>query len=112
MGPACSILLQKKIDIETIIKIDNFLRSIISSELKTPKVSRTFCVSENKFPKILTGGSNCEFNLLFDNKLRTFDEDDKVEIELAQDFNVQSKITISAGCNQQGDHNVLSELIY
>jgi len=112
MGPTCSILLDKKIDIKLIINVDNFLSSIVSNELKTPKMSREFWIDENKFPKILSYGSNCAFSLTYGNKLRTFDENVKVELELALDFNIESQITISAGCNQQGDHNVLCELIY
>ena len=35
-----------------------------------------------------------------------------MELDLALKFKVQSEISIAAGCNQQGDHNILGELIY
>jgi len=112
MGPTCSILLDKRIDLTISVAVDNFLRSIITHELNTPKVSRDFQVDSTEFQGITKERSTCEFHLSFDNKLELVDEELIVELELAINFKVQSQIIIAAGCNQQGDHNVLAELIY
>ena len=112
MGPACSILLDKKIDLDIIVEVDEFLSSISSNKFETPKVSRDIWINTDKFPKITSEGSRCGFYLSYNNKQNTLDEDLLTELELALEFIVQSEISIAAGCNQQGDHNILAELIF
>ena len=111
MGPTCAIILDRTIDFQITNQVDDFLKLIINGNLKTPKVSRDFWVDKRKFPKITSQGSDCLFNLCYDNKLKLMDEDVIVELDLALNFQVKSMIIICARCNQQGDHNVLAELI-
>ena len=111
MGPTCAIILDRTIDFQMTNQVDDFLKRIINGDLKTPKISRDFWVDKRKFPKITSKGSDCLFNLSYDNKLKLMGEDEIVELDLALNFKAKSMIVISAGCNQQGDHNVLAELI-
>ena len=110
MGPICSILLNRKIDFEEIQQVDEFLKSIVKGDIKSTKSARDFWVDSTKFPKLNAQGSNCQFSFHFDNKLNFMDEDEMLEIEIVLGFTVQSQVSISAGCNQVGDHNVLGEL--
>ena len=111
MGPACALLLDKKIDFEITHLVDEFLRSIAKEDFPTPKISREFWIDADKFPKITSVGTDCGFFLTYDNKLREMEEDDILELEMALDFHTQARIAIVAGSNQAGAHNVLAELI-
>lgn len=110
MGPVSSILLDRKIDFEEIHQVDELLKSVVNGEVKTTKSTRDFWIDSNKLLKICKLGSDCQFSIQFDNKLREMDEDEIVEIEMLTDKLIKSQIVISAGCNQDGDHNVLGEL--
>ena len=110
MGPVCGILLNRKIDFEEIHKVDELLKSIVNGEIETTKSMRDFWVDSKKLPKMNSQGSDCQFSLRFDNELHFMDKDEILEIDMALNFKVKSQISISAGCNQKGDHNVLGEL--
>ncbi len=110
MGPTSSIILNRKIEFEEIYQVDEFLNSISKGKINGGKTVREFWVDAQKFLKLNKVGSDCQFTIHFDNKLRDMDEDEILEIEILTSQIIKSKITISAGCNQQGDHNVLGEL--
>ena len=110
MGPVSSILLERKIDFEEIHQIDELLNSIVTGEVETTRSTRYFWVDSEKLLKICKVGSDCQFSIHFDNKLKEMDEDEIVEIEMLTDKVIKSRIVISAGCNQKGDHNILGEL--
>ena len=74
------------------------------------ETTRDFWVDSKKLFKFCEVGSDCQFSIRFDNKLREMDEDEIFEIEMLTDKVIKSQIVISAGCNQKGDHNVLGEL--
>ena len=110
MGPVNSIILDRKIDFEEIQQVDDFLNSVVNGKVEITKSTRDFWIDSKKLLKICEVGSDCQFSIQFDNKLREIDEDEIVEIEMLTSKTIKSQIVISAGCNQDGDHNVLGEL--
>ena len=112
MGPTCSILLERKIDFEEIHLVDEFLKSIVKGEVETTKSARDFWVDSKKFFKISKIGSDCQFSIYFDNKLREMEEDILVQIEMLTKKTIKAQIEISSGCNRSGDHIVLGELTF
>ena len=110
MGPVSSILLDRKIDFDEIHQVDRFLESVASREIETKELARDFWIDSIKLLKLNIAGSECRFSIYFDNKLKEFEEDEIVEIEMLTNKLIKSQIIISAGCNQRGDHNVLGEL--
>lgn len=110
MGPVNSIILDRKIDFEEIQQVDEFLNSVVIGKVGITNSTRDFWIDSKKLLKICAVGSDCRFSIQFDNKLREKDEDEIVEIQMVTNKAIKSQIVISAGCNQDGDHNVLGEL--
>lgn len=110
MGPVVSILLDRKIGYEEIQQLDEFLNSVVNGKVEITRSTRDFWIDSKKLLKIHTVGSECQFSIQFDNQLGEIDKDEIVEIERVTDNTIKSQIIISAGCNQDGDHNVLGEL--
>lgn len=110
MGPTSSILLNRKIGFEEIQQVDQFLKSITNGDIITTKSTRDFSVDSSRLLKLRTVGSDCSFSIYFGNILKELSEDEIVEIELLTSLTIKSQISIAAGCNRDGDHNILGEL--
>lgn len=110
MGPVSSILLDRKIDFEEFRQVDELLKSVVNGQIETTRSTRNFWIDSKKLLKLCEDGSDCQFSIQFDNKMREVDEYEITEIERLTRKTVKSQVVISAGCNQNGGHNVLGEL--
>lgn len=111
MGPVGVVLLDREINFEIIQRVDELLMSIASGDMERTKSTREFTVSADRLLRVRQSGSDCQFSLQFDNKWKARNGESYVEIKRLTNRGMASSISISAGCNQQGDHNILGELI-
>ena len=109
MGPTCAILLKEKISFEQIDEIDTIITNVKNGIVHKRNTFREFVVDSNNLKTMRKCESNCTFCIQFSNKLDEYG-DDLVEIEMITEDVIQSKVSISASCNQSDDHIILGTL--